>query len=307
MTGLGAFLMALRHYCIEVLPAVVAGFLISGIIYEVIPTAWVNRYLGKKGMASILVAIVVGAFLPICCWGSLPIAMSFYKKGAGLGPVMAFLIAAPATSVSAMLVTYRLLGFGFMIYVFFAVIVMGVVSGIIGDMLKFTPRFTHKETCPHCGEEAIIGEPHKHDRNLPATVRAILKYAFWEMPKELGREIIIGLVLAALIASVFPVGAFIRHYLAGWLGYVFSVVFGLLMYVCSTASVPLVDALIKQGLSSSAGMVLLLIGPITSYATILVLRKEFGAKILLTYLALVVFLSVGLGIGYQFLYLHQGG
>ena len=63
--------------------------------------------------------------------------------------------------------------------------------------------------------------------------------------------------------------------------------------------VPLAHALIKQGLSSSAGMVLLLIGPITSYATILVLRKEFGTRILLTYLALVVFLSVGLGIGYS--------
>lgn len=296
---MGNFLMSLYHYCVEVVPAVLIGFLLSGIIYELIPTAWVDKYLGKKGIMPILSATVVGAFLPICCWGSLPIAVSLYKKGAGLGPVLSFLIATPATSVSALLVTYKLLGLNFTIYIFFGVIFMGVVSGLIGNNLKFKPRFIGKETCPHCDEEMPIGEPHKHGRKIGEIIFSILKYSFWEMPKELGIEILVGLILAAFVASFLPLGFFIRHYLSGWFGYVFSVIFGLVMYVCSTASVPLADAFMKQGLSAGAGMVLLLIGPITSYGTILVLRKEFGTKILLVYLALVVFLSLLLGVGYE--------
>jgi len=70
------------------------------------------------------------------------------------------------------------------------------------------------------------------------------------------------------------------------------------MYICSTATVPLVDAFIKQGLNIGAGMVLLLAGPITSYGTIPVLKKEFGLKILSIYL---LFISAGsLALGYIF-------
>ncbi|MDP3143560.1 MAG: permease, partial [Candidatus Omnitrophota bacterium] len=92
------------------------------------------------------------------------------------------------------------------------------------------------------------------------------------------------------------------HNLAGVAGYVFSLIFGLVTYICSTATVPLVDAFIKQGLSVGAGMVLLLVGPITSYGTILVLRKEFGNKILITYLLGISVLSLALG--YAFSLIH---
>jgi uncharacterized membrane protein YraQ (UPF0718 family) len=169
----------------------------------------------------------------------------------------------------------------FTIYIFFGVIFMGLVSGLVGKGLKFTPRFVKTETCPHCDEEMSLGEPHKHNRTPARMVTDILKYSFIEMPKELGLEILAGLVLAAVVASFLPIGHFIKHYLAGPSGYLFSIIFGLVMYICSTASVPLVDALISQGLGVGAGMVLLLIGPITSYGTILVLLLGFAYEGLL--------------------------
>ena len=67
------------------------------------------------------------------------------------------------------------------------------------------------------------------------------------------------------------------------------------MYVCSTASVPLAHAFVSQGMNIGAGMLLLLVGPITSWGTILVLRKEFGGKTLLTYLVVVSIMASALG------------
>jgi uncharacterized membrane protein YraQ (UPF0718 family) len=67
------------------------------------------------------------------------------------------------------------------------------------------------------------------------------------------------------------------------------------MYICSTASVPLVHAFVSQGMNIGAGMLLLLVGPITSWGTILVLRKQFGGGILAIYLAVVCALSLVLG------------
>jgi len=124
---------------------------------------------------------------------------------------------------------------------------------------------------------------------------SVLKYAFVDMVKEIGPEILLGLILAALVGAITPVGILIKQYLAGSWGYLFSLVFGLVMYICSTASVPLVDAFLNQGMNIGAGMVLLLVGPITSYGTILVLRKEFGGKILLIYLGVLSMMSLALG------------
>lgn len=279
------------HYLVGIAPALAIGFLLSGLLHEFVPNAWVERNLGKKGLAGVFYATIVGTILPVCCWGSLPIAVTFYRKGSRLGPVLAFLVATPATSVSALLVTYKLLGIKFTGFIFVAVVVMGMIIGIIGNRLKTASYFVENHVCPSCGKS----EPHTHPKPLSARLRSVLKFAFLDMPKEIGLETLIGIGLAALVASFVPIGSWIRQNLAGAAGYGFALVFGLIMYICSTATVPLVDALIANGLSSGAGMTLLLAGPVTSYGTILVIRKQFGLKPLLIYLAFVSVASLGLG------------
>jgi hypothetical protein len=116
-------------------------------------------------------------------------------------------------------------------------------------------------------------------------VKHVLKFAFVDMVKEIGPELLLGLALAALVSAIAPVGEFIGRHFGGIFGYLFALCFGLVMYICSTASVPFVHAFVSQGMNIGAGMVLLIVGPITSWGTILVLRKEFGIKILLIYLA----------------------
>ena len=115
------------------------------------------------------------------------------------------------------------------------------------------------------------------------------------MLKEMWLELIIGLVIAAVVAGIVPVGNFISTYLAGGFGYVFALVFGLIMYICSTASVPMVHAFITQGMSAGAGLILLIAGPVTSYGALLIIRKEFGNKILGVYLAVVCIASLVMG------------
>jgi len=59
-----------------------------------------------------------------------------------------------------------------------------------------------------------------------------------------------------------------------------------------------VDAFLSQGMNIGAGMVLLIVGPITSWGTILVLRKVFGNRTLFTYL--IVVSTMALALGYLF-------
>jgi hypothetical protein len=248
-------------------------------------------------MAPIFYSTLIGTLLPVCCWGSLPIAVSFYKKGAKLGPVLAFLVATPATSISALLVAYSVLGIKFTVYIFFAVIIMGVIIGLIGNRIKCAPKMIPKKAaCPHC--EANPEHAHTHKKKIKDRVISALRYAYIELPKEIGLELIIGILLAASVSTFVPIGKIIKMYLGGWLGYAFGVVFGIFMYICSTATVPLVDSLIRQGMNAGAGMTLLLIGPVTSYGTILVLRKEYGIKVLAVFLISLIITSLLLGLGF---------
>jgi len=327
------FVLVLGHYLIEVLPFVAIGLFLSGLIHEFIPTKWVEKHLGRKGVRPILYSTLAGTVLPICCIGSLPVAISLHQKGARLGSVLAFLVATPATSVTALLVCYGLLGIKFTVFIFFAVILMGLVMGAIGNLIKFAPRSlaiplyrqgVSLAKDPVCGMSVEMSKgpkteykgknyyfcsshcqasfekgPDKYvtDKylNIRGRMSSVLKYAFVDMVKEIGPEMLLGLILAALVRVATPIGILIKQYLGGGWGYLFSLVFGLIMYICSTASVPLVDAFLNQGMNIGGGMVLLLVGPITSYGTILVLRKEFGGKILLIYLGVLSMMSLALG------------
>jgi len=321
------YLIVFKDYLIEILPYLAIGFLLSGLIHEFVPSQWVERHLGGGGMKPILYSTLVGTILPICCFGALPVAVSLRQKGARLGPVLAFLVATPATSITALLVTYGLLGLKFTVFIFFAVIAMGLIVGLMGNKVEGKAKVlvppaqqaldpvcgmtvevgkaaeteysgeTYYFCCSHC-QQAFEDSPEEYiggSRNIAHRVKHVFRYAFVDMAKEIGPELLLGLALAALVAAVAPVGEFVGAHFGGGLGYLFSLGFGLIMYICSTASVPLVHAFVSQGMNIGAGMVLLLVGPITSWGTILVLRKVFGGRILAIYLAVVSGMSLALG------------
>jgi hypothetical protein len=71
------------------------------------------------------------------------------------------------------------------------------------------------------------------------------------------------------------------------------------LYVCATASVPIAAALIAQGMPTGAALVFLMAGPATNIATIGAVKRAFGGRVLLVYLATVILGSVGLAYIYD--------
>ncbi|MBU0651016.1 permease [bacterium] len=294
------FFDILLMYSREIIPVLMLGFFLSGIIHEIIPDSFIEKHLGEKGIKGILFATLIGAVIPVCCWGVLPVAVSFRRKGASLGSVLAMLIATPATSVTAFFVTAKFLGLGFALYLFCAVIVMGVVIGLIGNKLNIAPKKNkeEKETCKHC-KQGVCKSCETERAAIFYRIKSVFKYAFIEMPKLIGGWLILGIILAALIKSFQPVEYFIANYFTGFLAYIFCTAFAIIVYTCATASVPFVHALISSGLDIGPAFVLLLVGPITSYGTILVLTKEFGLKLVVFYLVLVSVMAVLFGYLYS--------
>ncbi|MEN6618782.1 MAG: permease [Rikenellaceae bacterium] len=100
---------AREHVVLCLLPA----FFIAGVISVFVSQGSVLRYFGtnaKKWLAY-TVAAVSGTVLAVCSCTILPLFSSIHKRGAGLGPAIAFLYSGPAINILAIILTARILGF----------------------------------------------------------------------------------------------------------------------------------------------------------------------------------------------------
>ena len=96
----------------HVLLCLVPAFFIAGVIAVFVSQAAVIKYFGaaaKKWLAY-LVASVSGTILAVCSCTVLPLFSGIYKRGAGLGPAIAFLYSGPAINILAIILTARILG-----------------------------------------------------------------------------------------------------------------------------------------------------------------------------------------------------
>jgi len=100
---------AREHVILCLLPA----FFIAGVISVFVSQGAVMRYFGAKAKkwVAYMVASVSGTILAVCSCTILPLFSSIHKRGAGLGPAIAFLYSGPAINILAIILTARILGF----------------------------------------------------------------------------------------------------------------------------------------------------------------------------------------------------
>ena len=120
---------AQEHVILCLLPA----FLIAGVISVFVSQASVIKYFGAKAKrwVAYTVAAVSGTILAVCSCTILPLFSSIHKRGAGLGPAIAFLYSGPAINILAIILTARILGFELGVARFVGAVVFSVVIGLI--------------------------------------------------------------------------------------------------------------------------------------------------------------------------------
>jgi len=119
---------AREHVIFSLIPA----FLIAGAIYQFLDQNAVLKYLGAKTnkVLAYFVASVSGSVLTVCSCTVLPLFSGIYKKGAGLGPAIAFLYSGPAINVLAIILTARVLGWQLGLARAVGAIIFSVIIGL---------------------------------------------------------------------------------------------------------------------------------------------------------------------------------
>ena len=167
----------------HVLLCLVPAFFIAGVISVFVSQAAVIKYFGaraKKWLAY-LVASVSGTILAVCSCTILPLFSSIHKRGAGLGPAIAFLYSGPAINILAIILTARILGAELGIARIVGAVVFSVVIGLI-------MHFIYSKEEKQKAEAQLLMPEQEETRPLWQTAShffilvAILVFANWGRP-----------------------------------------------------------------------------------------------------------------------------
>lgn len=133
-----------------------------------------------------------------------------------------------------------------------------------------------------------------------------MRFGFGELISDIGKWLLVGILLAAVITTLVP-DTFFANYLGdGLMSMLVMLAVGLPLYVCATASTPVAAAMALKGLSPGAALVFLLAGPATNAATFTVVAKLMGKKVAAVYVASIAICAVVLGLAVNWLYAYMG-
>jgi uncharacterized membrane protein YraQ (UPF0718 family)/copper chaperone CopZ len=121
------------------------------------------------------------------------------------------------------------------------------------------------------------------------------RYGLVNMVGDVSKWLMIGLLLGALISAFVPNELFLALREYPLLCMICVLLLAMPMYTCATGSIPLALALVAKGITPGAALVLLMAGPATSIASMLVVGKAFGKRTLIAYLVSIAIGAIGFG------------
>lgn len=184
MTAVAATLDLARWYAQEhVVLCLLPAFFIAGVIAVFVSQGSVLKYFGAnaKKWLSYTVAAVSGSILAVCSCTILPLFTSIYKRGAGLGPAIAFLYSGPAISILSIILTARILGPEMGVARIIGAVLFSVIIGLAMSFI-----FRNEEKAKKEEQMNIVPPPEKRPMWQTSfhffTLVLILVFANWGAP-----------------------------------------------------------------------------------------------------------------------------
>jgi len=332
----------LEYLSAHVLTCLIPAFFIAGAIAVFVSKGAILKYFGvrAKKWLSYSVASVSGAILAVCSCTILPLFAGIRKRGAGLGPAIAFLYSGPAINILAIVYTARLLGYDLGIARAIGAIAFSIVIGLIMSFIWIKEERAKLE-----GDQNLFKAFEQSEYKKPKYISiifflsllAILVFGAAKMWIYAGIALVILIVIIIvgyrraelkdwmketgklawqifpiLLAGVFIAGV-IKYFLPQsvvetWVGgnslrsNFLASIFGALMYFSTLTEVPIIKALMELGMGKGPALTLLLAGPSLSLPNMIVIGRIMGAKKTLTYVTLVIIMATftGMMFGYFF-------
>ena len=315
-----------EYLSLHVISCLVPALFIAGAVSAFASQAAILKYFGPQAKKPVAYAVgsISGAILAVCSCTVLPLFGGIYKRGAGLGPAIAFLFSGPAINILAIVYTANILGYELGIARAVGAIAFAVGIGLIMALIfrkEEMQKLGAQDFAPAEAEPAgkkpwqyviffgtLIGILITAASKLwvpLAILGGVLGITLWRWfttseLKEWLQEtlfflrrivpwLLIGVFIAGILGAVIPPTA-MATYMGGNspLSNFIAAIGGALMYIATLTEVPIIKTFINLGMGNGPALALLLAGPSLSLPSMLALRGIMGAKKTATYVALVV-------------------
>jgi uncharacterized membrane protein YraQ (UPF0718 family) len=275
---------------IEILPFFLLAIFLGALIEEFVTERTIARFLTGTKPGTMILASTVGAVIPLCTCGMVPLAVSLRRRGSDLKHTFAFLTAGAAVSVPVLLLTWKVLGGWWAIARFVTSVVFGLLVGyastrvLRGAAARSAQPAAEPVALAPVGGSGPVGPPAAAAAPPRSRPVKVLR-RFWGQVKEFGPWVLVSLVLAAVVDGLVP-----RHWVhvlygqKAVTGSLLAALTGVPFYFCSGAELPLVHELLDKGMGTGPAASMMLAVPIVNILTFGVVAKWLGAKGALWYL-----------------------
>jgi uncharacterized protein len=277
----------------------VLGFAVSGAIQAFVSKGRIAERLGSVNARSIALAAGFGAASSSCSYAAASMSKSLFKKGAHIVTATAFLVASTNLVLEIGLVIWVLMGWRFVVAELVGgVLLIAVVSFLLA---RTAPQKVFEEARLHLERKGGSGHAHDHGdgETLPLRsiltfkgVRAMARYYATDF-RMVGRDIVLGLVIAGTLATVVPrewwatlflgaEGSSAPGFGVSLENAVVGPLIAILSFVCSVGNIPLA-AVLWNGGASFGGVVAFIFADLVTIPMILVYRDYYGWRPALVY------------------------
>jgi uncharacterized membrane protein YraQ (UPF0718 family)/YHS domain-containing protein len=290
----------------ETLWPLILGFGLAGAVQAFVSRESMQRKMGDHRPAAVARAAGYGMVSSSCSYAATAMARSLVAKGADFVAAMVFMFASTNLVIELGIVLVVLMGWQFAVSEFAGGIIMIVLLVTVGALwLRGRVVAAGREGAPDRpghGEHDDAGPGgHDHAAAPPAggALRRRLRsrggwadaasYTMRDLTM-LRRELLIGYLVAGLLAVLVPVSAWHALFLTGhgWWTSVENAIVGpfvaIISFVCSIGNVPLAAALWHGGISFG-GVIAFLFADLIAFPLLLIYRRYYGTRLMLRMLA----------------------
>lgn len=276
---------------------VAIGVVLFGVL-GFVPREFIMKILGTgTGLKGVLRATLAGVLLDLCSHGILMVGARLYERGASAGQLMAFLIASPWNSLSLTLILWSLVGFKWMISFLLLSMVIGVVSGVIFEMLVkkgVLPENPNKSDLP--ADFRFWPEAKRQLKNVKfgfETLRAVVWKGLTEGRMVL-RWIFLGVIIAGLARAFMTAETFQNFFGPTVAGLALTILVSTIIEVCSEGTTPIAADILNRAAAPGNAFAFLMAGVSTDYTEILVIRDVTKSWRIALFLPLVTLPQIAL-------------
>lgn len=259
------------------------AFLIAGAVQTFVPKELIIKHLGKKSPKAYLIAAFGGPLLSVCSCSVIPLFAAIKKRGAGLGPAITFLLATPAINPAAIILTFSLLNWQFVVGRIILALLAAIITGLILEKILGQEEDTQLSSLNIEYQDI----PLNLKKDLIDWLKNVLDFIKKILPLVLLGIFIIGIVKIFLTTEI------IGKYLGpGLLQTALASILGVIMYTPTLVEIPFIRELLSLGMGTGPALAFLLTGPALSLPSMLGVSKVIGWKKVLNYAVIMWVLGI---------------